>query len=162
MSSILYEKRCRCKEEFLIKKRRKVNNRSEGKPLQYPDSNETKSKVFQIKYEKKLSSKALFLLNSFQKKYLYYAIDDVLYLFRSNLIERENLLNILYSAVISVHNNFSINFFEIWIQEIYVNQVSKSNKFLKPNSNNYESFNYITLKLLYRPKISIKKQKSLW
>ena len=43
------------------------------------------SKTFQIKYDRKLSSVAKFLLNSFQNKYLYYAIDDILYLLKSNL-----------------------------------------------------------------------------
>ena len=76
MNRILYEIRCRCKEEFSVIKKRKSNNRSEGKPLQYPNPNEITSKTFQIKYEKKLSSIAKLVLNSFQKKYLYYAIDD--------------------------------------------------------------------------------------
>ena len=81
MNQILYEKRCKCKEEFSITKKRKSSNRSEGKPFLYPDSNEIISKTFQIKYERNLSPIAKFLLNSFQNKYLYYAIDDILYLF---------------------------------------------------------------------------------
>jgi hypothetical protein len=70
------------------------------------------------------------ILNSFQNKYIYYAIDDILYLFKSNPIERDNLLAILYSPVLSLQNNFSINFFDIWIHEIYINEISKVNKFL--------------------------------
>jgi hypothetical protein len=31
-------------------------------------------------------------LNSFQNKYLYYAIDDILYLLKSNLVEQANLV----------------------------------------------------------------------
>jgi hypothetical protein len=80
MNRILYENRCRCNEEFSITKKRKSTTRSEGKPLQYPKPNEITSKTFQIKYEKKLSSTAKFILNSFQNKYIYYAIDDILYL----------------------------------------------------------------------------------
>ena len=162
MNRILYELRCKCKEEFSITKKRKSSTRSEGKPLQYPDLNEITCKTFQIRYDDKISSIAKFLLNSFQNKYLYYAIDDILYLLRSNPIEQENLLTILYSPVLSIHNNLSINFFDIWIHEIYINETSKVNKFLTHKSKNFEQFSYITIKLLYKTRIPIKKQESLW
>lgn len=162
MNRILYEIRCKCKEEFSITKKRKSSSRSEGKPFLYPNLNELTSKTFQIKYDKKLSSIAKFLLNSFQNKYLYYAIDDILYLLKSNPTERDNLLAILYSPVLSLQNNLFINFFDIWIQEIYISEVSKMNKFLIDNYQNLEQFNYITIKFLYRTKIPIKKQESLW
>lgn len=164
MNRILYEIRCKCKEEFSITKKRKLSSRTEGKPFLYPNPNEVEVtfKTFQIKYEKKLSSIAKFLLNSFQNKYLYYAIDDILDLFKSNPTERDNLLTILYSPVLSLQNNLCINFFDIWIYEIYISEVSKKNKFLTNNYGNLEQFNYITIKLLYRTKIPIKKQESLW
>lgn len=162
MNRILYEIRCKCKEEFSITKKRKLISRTEGKPFLYPNPNELTSKTFQIKYEKKLSSIAKFLLNSFQNKYLYYAIDDILDLFKSNPTERDNLLTILYSPVLSLQNNLYINFFDIWIYEIYISEVLKTNKFLTNNFENLEQFNYITIKLLYRTKIPIKKQESLW
>lgn len=182
MNQILYEKRCKCKEDLkiftckeckddcLVPKKRKTNNRSEekslqrsqGKPLQYPNSNEITSKTFQIKYEKKLSSIAKLLLNSFQKKYFYYAIDDILYLLKSNSVECNNLLAILYAPIISLQNNLSINFFDIWIHEISINETPKVNKFLTHTSKNFEPFSYITIKLLYKIKVPIKKQESLW
>lgn len=162
MNRILYEIRCKCKEEISITKKRKSSNRSEGKPFLYPSPNEITSKTFQIKYEKKLSSVAKFLLNSFQNKYLYYAMDDILYLLKPNSIERNTLLEILYSPVLSLQNNLSINFFDIWIHEIYISEVSNVNKFLTKNCRNFEPFSYITIKLLYRTKIPTKKQESLW
>ena len=162
MNRILYENRCRCNEEFLITKKRSSSNRSEGKALQYPKPNEITSKTFQIKYEKELSSIAKFVLNSFQNKYIYYAIDDILYLLKLNPIERDNLLAIIYSPVLSLQNNFSINFFDIWIHEIYINEVSKVNKFIANDSQNSEQFSYITIKLLYKTRVAIKKQDSLW
>ena len=162
MNQILYELRCKCKEEFSITKKRKSITRSEGKPLQYPNIDEITSKTFQIKYENKISSVAKLLLNSFKNKYLYYAIDDVLYLLKSNPIEQENLLTILYSPVLSIHNNLSINFFDIWIHEIYIHEVSKVNKFLTQNSKNLEQVSYITIKLLYKTRLPVKKQESLW
>ena len=162
MNRILYDIRCKCREEIAVTKKRKTTNRSEGKPFLYPNSNELTSKTFQIKYEKRLSSIAKFILNSFHNKYLYYAIDDILYLLKANSIERDNLLAVLYSPVLSLHNNLSINFFDIWIHEIYINEVTKTNKFLDKDCENLDSFHYITIKLLYRTKVPIKKQESLW
>jgi hypothetical protein len=178
MNQILYENRCRCNEEFSITKKRKLITRSEGKPLQYP--NEITSKTFQIKYDKKLSPLAKVILNSFHNKYIYYAIDDILYSFKANRAERENLLAILYSPILSLQNNFSINFFDIWIREVYIEEMSKTNKFLTADypsfiGPHYEGesqitnpsqtsgqFSYITIKLLYKTKVPVKKQESLW
>ena len=137
--------------------------RSEGK-LKYPNPGDesTSSKTFQIKYDKKLSSIAKLILNSFQKKYIYYAIDDILYSFQSNPSERDNLLGILYSPVLSLQNNFSIDFFKIWIDEIYIQEISKTNKFFKNNSSNFQQYNYITIKLLYKMPRPPKKPDVLW
>jgi len=160
MNRILYESRCRCKEEISITPKRKLSVRSEGKPLQYP--NEMMSKTFQIRYDKKLSSLAKFILNSFKNKYIYYAIDDILYLLKSNPVEKENLLGLLYSPVLSLHNNLCINFFDIWIQEVYITETTKVNKFLTNEYQNLEQFTYITIKFLYKTRVPIKKPSSLW
>ena len=162
MNRIIYENRCRCNEGVSITKKRSSNNRSEGKPLQYPKPDESTFKTFQIRYDKKLSPIAKLVLNSFQNKYIYYAIDDILYSFKSNPQEQDNLLAILYSPILSLQNNFSINFFDIWIHEIYINEVSKVNKFLKNDSLNFEQFSYITIKLLYKTRVPVKKPDSLW
>ena len=162
MNQILYENRCKCNEEFSITKKRKSNIRSEGKPLQYPKPNEILSKTFQMKYDRYLSPTAKFILNSFQNKYIYYAIDDILYLLKSNLVERDNVLAILYSPILSLQNNFSVNFFDIWIREVYIEERIKNNKFLTRDSETLEQSNYITIKLFYKTRIPIKKQESLW
>lgn len=162
MNRILYENRCRCNEEFSITKKRKSPTRSEGKPLQYPKSSEIRMKTFQIKYEKKLSATAKFLLNSFQNKYIYYAMDDILYMFHLNSMERENLLAILYSPILSLHNNLSVNFFDIWIRDISIQEHSYQNKFLDSKSQLSKQFTYITIKFFYKTRIPVKKQQSLW
>jgi len=165
MNRILYENRCKCNEEFSIVKKRKSTTKSEGKPLQYPKANEIISKTFQIKYDKKLSTTSKFILNSFQNKYIYYAIDDILYLFELNKTERNNLLAILYSPVLSLQNNFFVNFFDIWIREIYIDEVSKVNKFLNQDSQTSEEsvqFSYIIIKFFYKTRVPVKKQESLW
>ena len=140
----------------------KKNKRKESKPIPYPESYESDSKTFHIKYEKKLSSFAKLILNSFKNKYIYYAMDDISYSFESNPKERDNLLEILKSLVLSLQNNFYINFFDIWIYEIYINEVSKVNKFLKNDLSNLEQGTCITIKLLYKMPISPKKLDSLW
>ena len=159
-------RRCTCKEEKEKKsseiEKQKPSKRSERKAFNYPKPDEMKSKTFHIRYEKKLSSVGKFLLNSFQNKYLYYAIDDILYSLKFNSIERDNLLAILYSPVLSLQNNLSINFFDIWIHEIYISETSRANKFLIPKSPNLETFSQITIKLLYRTRTPVKKQESLW
>jgi len=162
MNQILYKNRCRCNEEFSIAKKRKSVTRSEGKPIQYPKSNEILSKTFQIKYEKKLSLIAKLVLNSFQNKYIYYAIDDILYLFDLKKTERENLLAILYSPILSLQNDYCVNFFDIWVQEIYIDEVLKTNKFLSADSQTSKQFSYITIKLFYKTRVPVTKQESLW
>jgi len=163
MNRILYENRCKCNEEFSITKKRKSTTRSEGKALQYPKHSEITSKIFQIEYHEHLSLKAKFLLNSFYNKYIYYAIDDILYSLRSNASERDNLLAVLYSPILSLQNDFLVNFFDIWIRDISINEISKSNKFLKKQeSENLEKVNLITIKLFYKTRVPIKKQESLW
>ncbi len=164
MNRILYQARCRCKEESSITKKRKKKKRIQDSNICYPnpDTELVARQTFQIRYEKRLSSIAKLVLSSFQSKYIYYAIDDILYSFQSNPNERDNLLAILYSPVLSLQNNFSINFFDIWIQEIYLNEVSKVNKFLNTDSSNFEQSSYITIKLLYKTRIPLKKPDSLW
>ena len=163
MNQVLYEHRCKCNEEVSVTEKRKVNSLSDvKKPFPYPLQTEVTIKTFQIKYEKKLSTIAKFALNSFQNKYLYYAIEDILELLKLNLVEQENVLNILYSAVLALQNNLSINFFDIWIYEIYINEAKTTNKFLTQNISDPKLISYITIKLLYKTKVPIKKQESLW
>lgn len=162
MNRILYENRCRCNEDFSITKKRKSSTRSEGKPLQYPKSNEITSKTFKIKYPNKLSLTSKFILNSFQNKYIYYAIDDILYTLKSSTIERDNILAILYSPILSLQNNFSVNFFDIWIRQVYIEEISKTNKFLNKDSQVVNQFSYITIQFFYKTRVPVRKQESLW
>lgn len=162
MNRILYENRCRCNEDVSITKKRKSPTRSEGKPLQYPKSSEIISKTFQIKFQNKLSLTSKFILNSFQNKYIYYAMDDILYTLKSSPVERNNLLAILYSPILSLQNNFSVNFFDIWIRQVYIEEISKTNKFLNKNSQRLDHFTYITIEFFYKTRVPVKKQESLW
>jgi len=162
MNQILFENRAKRNEEMVVIKKRKTTSRSEGKPFQYPKSSEIKWKTFQLKYNGKLSLIGKFILNSFQNKYIYYGIDDILYQFGLSSNEYEILLAILSSPVISLQNNSSINFFDIWISEIYIEENSKPNKFLTDELETFNQFTYITIKFFYKKKLPPKKRESLW
>ena len=84
--------------------------------------------------------------------------DDISYLLKSNPIERDFLLQALSSIVISLQNNLSINFFDMWIYGIYINKVSTENKFMSSKSQNLEPGEYITIKLAYGSSVSQEKK----
>ena len=164
MNQILYEWRCKCKETFLVTKNSEKKKRRVEKVYRYPspDLDEVFSKTFLIQYKKNLSFNAKCILNSFQNKYIYYAIDDILCLSNFSLEEKDYLLEVLYSPILSLHNNFSINFFDIWINEIYIDEVSKSNRFLKSPNEVLNQNSSITLKLFYKLPIPVKKRATIW
>jgi len=161
---MLFESRFKGNEESSVVKKRKPKRRSEGRPLKYPDPelDEIKSKKFQIKYNGKLSLIAKLILNSFQNKYLYYAMDDILYQFGLDSKEFESLRTILYSPVLSLQNNYSVNFFDIWVSEIYIDEASKTNKFLKQEPELFSQYTYITIKFFYKIKLPPQKPESVW
>ena len=153
-------------KKFLIKKKekpKKLKDRPE-RSFRYLSSEEIKikSQTFHIKYEENLSTTTKLLLNSFQNKYLYYVIDDILYSFKSNPREQNKVLAILYSPVLSLQNNQSINFFDVWIDKIYISKEKKINKFLSAKDPNFGSVSYITIKFLYKTTTLVKKQELLW
>ena len=88
-------------------------------------------KTFNVRCEKTLSPFAKIILQSIQFKHFYYVRDDICYLLKSHPIEKDFLLQALYSSIISLQNNLSINFFDMWIYEIYITEVSNVNKFLR-------------------------------
>ena len=115
-------------------------------------------KTFNVKSEKKLSPLAKLILQNVQFKHFYYVRDDISYLLKSNPSERDFLLQALYSIVISLQNNLSINFFDMWIYEIYINKVSTHNKFMSRKCQNIEPGEYITIKLAYGSSVSQEKK----
>nr|QYB18931.1 hypothetical chloroplast RF88 [Climaconeis sp.] len=185
MTRIWYFKKCRCKnlklktDELSIsqnfyktikkKKKRKPKLREYQPKIFYDivsnsldlsQESPRECQIFTIKYNKNLSPTAIFILNSFKNKYIYYALDDIIYGLKSDPIEKNRLLLILNSAIISLQNHFSINFFDIWIKEISIKKLFKTNKFIA--NKNFEQFNLITIKLVYQHGIPAKKPEILW
>lgn len=120
------------------------------------------TQIFRIKHDQKLSLIEKNILNSFQKKYLYHAIDDILEASRTTPNDETDLLEILYAPILSLHNDFSINFFDTYIQEIYLEETFNTNKFLPYNFRILEPFTYITIKILYKIPVPVKKKEILW
>lgn len=143
-----------------VKEKPKKSSGKRGKPVIFPKKSDNLGhKTFIIKYERQLSISTILLLNSFRYKYFYFAMDDIINLLKSNPIEQNNILSILYLPAILLHNNFSISFFHMWIEGIYINKVKKPNKFLLKD---FKIINYISIKFMYKIPKPIKKKKSIW
>jgi len=119
-------------------------------------------KTFNVKCDKKLSSLAITILQSFKFKLYYYVMDDLLYLLKSNLDERDYLLQILNSSVIFLQNNLYVNFFDIYIYDISINEISKFNRFVNTQSESFKVSTTITIKLAYQVKPVTKKLETTW
>ena len=107
-------------------------------------------KTFSVKYNKELSKRAKVVLQSFKLKFYYYVIDDILYFLKSDSNECNCLLEILNSTAIFLQNNLSVNFFDIYVYDIQVNEISKTNRFTRGEQETVKISNTITIKLAYQ------------
>jgi hypothetical protein len=139
---------------------KKSNGISEGKPFRYPMSRYYKR--FQIKYPNKLSSKVKFILSSFQNKYMYYAIEDIFDCFSSPSNEQSTLLAMLYTVMLDLHNNLYINFFDIWIDKIYIIESYKENSFSNTDNVTFQPLSRITFTVFYRQNTPTQKLETYW
>ena len=119
-------------------------------------------KSFNVKYDNKISILAKTVLQSFKFKLYYYVIDDLLYLLKSNIQERDYFLQILHSSAIFLHNNLYVNFFDIYIYEIGINEVKNLNRFVSRQSDKDQISNYITIKFAYQFKPVTQKFETVW
>jgi len=119
-------------------------------------------RTFNIKCDKNLSPLAKIIIKSFKFKLYYYVIDDLLYLLKSNPDERDYLLQTLHSTVIFLQNSLYINYFDIYIYDISIDEISKVNRFINRESEQFQVSNNITIKLAYQVKSVTKKLETTW
>jgi hypothetical protein len=119
-------------------------------------------KTFNVKCDNELSSLAKVILKSFKFKLYYYIVDDLLYLLNSNPKERDYLLQILHSSVIFLQNNLYVNFFDIYIYDISINEISKFNRFVNDRADSFKISSIITIKLAYQVKPITRKLETAW
>lgn len=117
---------------------------------------------FNIKCDRNLSPLAKILIKSFKFKLYYYVVDDLLYLLKSNPDERDYLLQILHSTVIFLQNNLYVNYFDIYVYDISIDEVPKFNRFIEQKSERFQIANNITIKLIYQVKPVAKKLETIW
>lgn len=119
-------------------------------------------KTFTVKYDNKISIPAITVLQSFKFKLYHYVIDDLLYLLKFNIQERDYFLQIFHSSAIFLHNNLYVNFFDMYIYEIGINEVKNLNRFVDPQSDKYHISTYLTIKFAYQVKPITKKFETVW
>lgn len=107
-------------------------------------------KTFSVRYDKELSKRAKIVLQSFKLKFYYYVVDDILYFLKSDQNECNYLLQILNSTAIFLQNNFSVNFFNIYVYDIQINEISKINRFTLGEKEPVKISNNIIIKLAYQ------------
>jgi len=81
------------------------------------------------KYNYKITQNLKKVLKNLHKCSFYKSIEILSNL--SNNIERAFILQIIYSAVTYAENNHYANLLKVWVDNIYIKKVVKSNKFLK-------------------------------
>ena len=107
-------------------------------------------KTFSVRYEKELSKRAKIVLQSFRLKFYYYVIDDILYFLKSDPDEYNYLLKFLNSTAIFLQNNLGVSFFDIYIYDIRVNEILKTNRFIYGEERPVKISNIIIVKLAYQ------------
>ena len=119
-------------------------------------------RTFNTKCDKNLSPLTNILIKSFKFKLYYYVIDDLLYFLKSNPDEPDYLLQTLHSTVIFLQNSLYINYFDIYVYDISINEVPKFNRFINQKSEQFQVSNNITIKLAYKVKPIKKKLEITW
>jgi len=101
-------------------------------------------------------------LQSFKLKVYYYVIDDILYFLKSDQNECDYLVQILHSTAIFLQNNFGVNFFDIYIYDIRVNETPKFNRFTNNEKESLKFSNNIIIKLAYQVQPLEKNLETTW
>ena len=116
--------------------------------------------TFSVNYNKKISIYGKKILQSFRLKPYYYVVDDILYLLKFEPDECEYVLQILNSTVIYLQNNFNINFFDIYVYEIQIEETINNNN--NNQNNSFRNLNKIIIRLAYQFKPIEETIETIW
>jgi hypothetical protein len=116
--------------------------------------------TIKAKYNNEITQTLQKTLKTLRKLSFYIAIDILADL--SNTKERTAILQILYSAVTYAENNHYANLVKIWIDDIYIKNISKQNYFLNQSSQKLEYKYYIIIKLGFEYKAFPVKKELIW
>jgi hypothetical protein len=112
------------------------------------------------KYNFKVTQNFKKILKNLRKCSFYKSIEILSNL--SDKTERTTILQIIYSVVTYAENNHYANLLKVWIDNIYIKKVVKSNKFLKRKSENLTDNYYIVLNFGFEYKAFPVKKESIW
>lgn len=112
------------------------------------------------KYNFKVTQNFKKILKNLRKCSFYKSIEILSNL--SNNTERTTILQIIYSVVTYVENNHYANLLKVWIDNIYIKKVIKSNKFLNKKSEILTGSYYIVLNFGFEYKAFPVKKESIW
>jgi hypothetical protein len=100
------------------------------------------------------------ILKSLRKRSFYKAIEIVSDM--GNIAERNDILQILYSATIYTENNHYANLLKLWIDDIYIKKIPNSNQFLLQDSQSLKYQYNVVIKLGFEYKEPPIKKEPLW
>jgi len=126
----------------------------------YPDPMILEFITINAKNTQQVSQDAHNILKSLRRRSFYKALKIVSEI--DNIIERNYILQILYSVATYSENNHSTNLLKLWIEEVYVKKTINSNQFINRNVHNL-NYNYnIIIKLGFEYKAPPRKKEPLW
>ena len=100
------------------------------------------------------------ILKSLRKRSFYKAIEIVSDM--GNIAERNDILQILYSATIYTENNHYANLLKLWIDDIYIKKIPNSNQFLLHDSQSLKYQYNVVIKLGFEYKEPPIEKEPLW
>ena len=80
----------------------------------------------------------------------------------NNIIERNYILQILYSIATYSENNHSTDLLKLWIEDIYLKKTINSNQFIDKSLHNLNCNNNLIIKLGFQYKTPPIKPEPLW
>jgi hypothetical protein len=89
-------------------------------------------------------------------------VDDISHLSKANPVERDNVVAVVHSPVVSLQNDLSVHFLDVWIREICIDVTPKINEFLTDDSEVSEQLGCATIKLSCKTRVPVKKKESSW